>query len=80
MANTIKPNGVRPNGIKLQLFPFSLRDIAVTWFDSLQVGSMNTWEELVKEYCFAFSIWTKNPSKSQSYKSLTLLIQTCHFG
>ena len=35
MANTIKPNGVRPEIIKLQIFPFSLRDMAATWFDSL---------------------------------------------
>ena len=48
MANTIKLNGVRPEGIKLQLFPFSLRDVVATWFDSLPVGSVNTWEELVE--------------------------------
>ena len=32
MANTIKPNGVRLEVIKLQLFLFSLRDVAATWF------------------------------------------------
>ena len=48
MANTVKLNGVRPEVIKLQLFLFSLRDIAATWFDSLPYGSMNTWEELVE--------------------------------
>ena len=42
MANTVKLNGVRPEVIKLQLFPFSLRDIAATWFDSLPYGSVNT--------------------------------------
>ena len=42
MANTVKLNGVRPDVIKLQLFPFSLRDVAATWFDSLPVGSVNT--------------------------------------
>ena len=42
MANTVKLNGVRPQVIKLQLFPFSLRDVEVTWFDALPVGSMNT--------------------------------------
>ena len=41
MANTIKLNGVRPEVIKLQLFPFSLRDVETTWFDSMLVGSMN---------------------------------------
>ena len=50
MTNTVKLNGVRPDVIKLQLFPFSLRDVAVTWFDSLAVGSVNTWEELVEAY------------------------------
>ena len=50
MVNTVKVNGVRPEVIKLQLFPFSLRDVAATWFDSLPVGSMNTWEELVEAY------------------------------
>ena len=44
MENTIKLNGVRPDVIKLQLFPFSLRDVATTWFDSLLVGLVNTWE------------------------------------
>ena len=54
MANTIKLNGVRPKVIKLQLFPFSLRDVAAAWFNSLPVGSMNTWEELVEAHMSIF--------------------------
>ena len=54
MANTVKLNGVRPKVIKLQLFPFSLRDIAATWFDSLPYGLVNTWEELVEAYLGRF--------------------------
>ena len=54
MANTVKLNGVRLEVIKLQLFPFSLRDVAATWFDSLPVGSVNTWEELVEAYMSKF--------------------------
>ena len=50
MANTVKLNGVRPEVIKMQLFPFSLRDVAATWFDSLPMGSVNTREELVEAY------------------------------
>ena len=50
MENTVKLNGVRPKVIKLQLFPFSLRDVAATWFDSLLIESMNNWEELVEAY------------------------------
>ena len=54
MANTVKLNGVRPEVIKLQLFPSSLRDIAATWFDSQPYGSVNTWEELVEAYLERF--------------------------
>ena len=48
MANTVKLNGVRPEVIKLLLFPFSLRDIAATWYESLPYDSVDTWEELVE--------------------------------
>ena len=41
MANSLKLNGVKPEVIKLQLFPFSLRDVAVTWFESLPIKSVN---------------------------------------
>ena len=54
MPNTVKLNGVRPEVIKLQLFPFSLRYVVATWFDSLPVGSMNSWEELVEAYMSRF--------------------------
>ena len=40
MENTFKLNGVRSDVINLKLFPFSLRDMVVTWFDSLPVGSV----------------------------------------
>ena len=54
MANTVKLNGVRPEVIKLHLFPFSLRDTAVTWYESLPYGSFDTWEELVEAYLDRF--------------------------
>ena len=54
MENIVKLNGVRPEVIKLQLFPFSLRDVATTWFESLPIGSMNNWEELVEAYMNRF--------------------------
>ena len=54
MANTVKLNGVRPEVIKLTLFPFSLRDVEATWFESLSVESMNSWEELVEAYMSRF--------------------------
>ena len=54
MANTVKLNGVRPEVIKLHLFPFSLRDTAATWYKSLPYGSVDTWEELVEAYLGRF--------------------------
>ena len=54
MENTMKLNWVNPDIIKLQLFSFSLRDIAVDWFESLSYGSMTTWEELVEAYLSTF--------------------------
>ena len=50
MENTVKLNGVSPEEIKLQLFPFSLRDVATTWFESLPYGSVKNWEEMVEAY------------------------------
>ena len=42
MENTVKLNGVRPEVIKLHLFPFSLRDIVATWYESIPYGSVDT--------------------------------------
>ena len=50
MANTVQLNGVNPTVIKLWLFPFSLRDIVASWYESLLYGLVNNWEELVKAY------------------------------
>ena len=54
MANTVKLNGLRPEVIKLHLSPFSLRDIAATWYESLPYDSVDTWEELVEAYLGKF--------------------------
>ena len=37
--------GVTPEGIRLILFPFSLKDNAKLWFNSLPADSIHTWEE-----------------------------------
>ena len=50
----MKLNGVRLEVIKLHLFPFSLRDISVTWYKSLPYGSIDTWEQLVEAYLGRF--------------------------
>ena len=40
--------------IKLQLFPFSLRDTTAIWFEYLPYGSVSTYEELVEAYMGRF--------------------------
>ena len=50
IANSINLSGVKLEVIQLQLFPFSLRDMAITWFNSLPHESVNTWEELMRAY------------------------------
>ena len=54
MANIVKLNWVRLEVIRLQLFPFSLREVVATWFESLPVGSVKNWEELVEDYMGRF--------------------------
>ena len=54
MENTVKLNGVRPEVIKLHLFPFSLRDITATWYESLPYRSVDTWEELLEAFLGRF--------------------------
>ena len=50
IVNSVKLSGVKPEVIQLQLFPFSLRDMAITWFNSLPQESVNTWEKLMRAY------------------------------
>ena len=56
IVNSIKLSGVKPEVIQLQLFPFSLQDMAITWFNSLPHESVNTWEELMRAYFSKFFI------------------------
>ena len=56
IADSNKMSVVKPEVIQLQLFPFSLRDMAITWFNSLPLESVNTWEELMRAYFNRFLI------------------------
>ena len=44
-AETLKANGVDPEAIRLRLFPFSLRDRASAWLDSLPSNSITTYND-----------------------------------
>ncbi|XP_073037960.1 uncharacterized protein [Primulina eburnea] len=43
-------NGVSDKLIRLRLFPFSLRDHARSWLQSLPLGSVTTWADLVTKF------------------------------
>ena len=46
ICDTFKHNGVTDDAIRLRLFPFSLRDKAKVWLNSLPPSLITTWEEL----------------------------------
>ncbi|XP_022889337.1 uncharacterized protein LOC111404820 [Olea europaea var. sylvestris] len=46
--------GVNEDAIKLQLFPYTLRDAALEWLDAELDGSITTWEELTRKFCNKF--------------------------
>ena len=48
LCDTVKYNAVPHDTVKLQLFPFSLRDKAHTWFHALLKGSIETWDAMVQ--------------------------------
>ena len=76
MENTVKLNEVRPEVIKLQLFPFSLSDVATNWFESLPYGLVNNWEELVEAYMSRFIPST--PTSEKRGKIIVFKQGECH--
>ena len=46
--------GVTPEGIRLRLFPFSLKDKAKLWLNSLDAGSITSWEQLASKFLKKF--------------------------
>lgn len=46
ICNTVRMNGVPSDTIRLQLFPFSLRDKAIEWLMSMPPGHFTMWNEL----------------------------------
>ncbi|XP_021279860.1 uncharacterized protein LOC110413413 [Herrania umbratica] len=54
ICDTFKYNGVTDDAIRLRLFPFSLRDKAKSWLNSLPNGSITTWEDLAQKFLAKF--------------------------
>ncbi|KAH9668785.1 hypothetical protein KPL70_021515 [Citrus sinensis] len=49
ICDTFKQNGVSDNAIRLRLFPFSLKDKAQEWLNSLLAGTITTWDGLAQK-------------------------------
>ena len=50
ICDTFKYNGVSDDAIRLRLFPFTLKDRAKAWLNSLAPGSINTWDQLAQAF------------------------------
>ncbi|KAF7810474.1 uncharacterized protein G2W53_037217 [Senna tora] len=50
ICDTFKHNGVSNDAICLRLFPFSLKDKATVWLQSLPERSITTWEGLTQQF------------------------------
>ncbi|XP_062081031.1 uncharacterized protein LOC133785832 [Humulus lupulus] len=54
VCGTFKYNGVIDDAIRLRFFPFSLRDRAKSWLNSIQANSIATWEALALKFLAKF--------------------------
>ncbi|GJV87188.1 DNA-directed DNA polymerase [Tanacetum coccineum] len=54
IADTHEVTSMTKDGVRLRLFPFSLKDQAKEWFSSLEPGSINSWAKLQYEFIDEF--------------------------
>ncbi|KAI4305293.1 hypothetical protein L6164_028665 [Bauhinia variegata] len=50
VCSTIKINGASEEAIKLMVFPFSLADRALSWYQALKLDSITDWNTLVQKF------------------------------
>ncbi|KAK5839294.1 hypothetical protein PVK06_008070 [Gossypium arboreum] len=53
-CDTFKINGVSDDAIRLRLFPFSLKNKAKQWLNSLPRGSITTWEQMIENFLLKY--------------------------
>src|SRR5436190_4617988 len=54
ICNTFKFQNFTDDAVRLRLFPFSLKDKAKTWLNSLPSGTITTWDTLVQKFISKF--------------------------
>ena len=60
VSYAFKIAGVLQKALRLKLFPFSLRDRARAWLNSLSPDSITTWNDLADKYLMKYFPPTKN--------------------
>ena len=60
VSDAFKIAGATQNALRLRLFPYSLRDRARAWLNSLPSDSITTWNELADKFLMKYFPPTKN--------------------
>lgn len=60
VSDCFKLPGVTNDALRLKLFPYSLRDRARAWLNSLPSGSVITWQQLTERFFMKYFSPTKN--------------------
>ena len=60
VSDAFKIAGATQDAFRLRLFPYSLRDRARAWFNSLPFDSITTWNELANKFLMKYFPPTKN--------------------
>ena len=55
ICNSFKIQGVHEDVLRLKLFPYSLRDRAKAWLNSIPAGSIGSWSELCRDFITRFN-------------------------
>ena len=60
VASNFKIPGVTDNAFRLRLFPYSLKDQANAWLNSLEPNSIESWNGLAEKFLIKYFPPTKN--------------------
>lgn len=71
ICDTFKHNGVSEDAIKPRLFPFSLRDKAKGWLNSLPARIITTWDVLAQKFLAKFFPLTKTAMMKNDITTFT---------
>ncbi|KAL4278062.1 hypothetical protein GQ457_03G030530 [Hibiscus cannabinus] len=55
VCDSFRQQGVHEDVLRLKLFPYSLRDKARAWFNSIPSGSVESWDDLCRNFIIRYS-------------------------